>query len=415
MKPWPLLQINDPNTSNVQITAFPTFHVWQNKPIQSFSIQMAGQWDGLSLVVEPVIVNDPYGVDLLGTEYIRSNISGRITNAFVRYKTDLLSFQLGRAPVWWGQSFDHSIIESGATPSYDHMDLRLNFGRFQLEILTGQIGSELLQDERLKRNITGHRLSWISKDGRLFAGLGEQIIYTGINRSIELQYLNPFIPYFFSDLEGDVEKNSEGDNDNSIIFATIRYVPKPNLSFFGELLVDDFQVDDNNYQNGLGFQIGADGAIKISEKTITWVVNWTRINSWTYIHHGQFTSWQNRGHALGFPYGPDLRSLHIQADVWVNKSLSLNIESDWLEKGSNTLSTEWGNTDNKDDPFPKPPVNNHTFLTTSLSWYWKYGILETGWSNYDFPNKIAFNDPQSKTEGSLFLKAQFFYNFGFDM
>jgi hypothetical protein len=101
--------------------------------------------------------------------------------------------------------------------------------------------------------------------------------------------------------------------------------------------------------------------------------------------------------------------------MWVSKALLLNIESDWLEKGSNTLFTEWGNDDNKNDPFPKPPVTNHTLLATSLSWYWKYGIIEAGWSNYDFPNKIAFSDPHSKADGSFFLKVQLFYDIGFDL
>ena len=101
--------------------------------------------------------------------------------------------------------------------------------------------------------------------------------------------------------------------------------------------------------------------------------------------------------------------------MWISKTLLLNIEADWLEKGSNTLSTKWGNANNKDDPFPKPPVTRHTLLATSLSWYWHHGIVEAGWSNYPFPNEIAYSDPHLKAEGSLFLKAQFFYNFGFSL
>jgi len=504
---------------NVKLSAISAFHLWNNAPIKSISIQAAGQWEELSILVEPVIVNEPYGSDILGVDYTRSGISGRITNAFVRYENDLLTFQLGRAPVHWGSIISSTGIDIGRQsvlpsealvqngfksnienqtsnienhksniinyispspmshlpfsmppPSYDHFDMQFKFGQFRLEIFSGQLGSEelsqqslnkksslleppfsracpvpkvgvigclnpelvsgktqrgkifrssladvILNGNRIKRNIAGHRLTWLSKNKKLFASFGEQIIYTGISRGFEWHYLNPFVPYFFTALEADEESSETGDNDNSILFATFRYVIKPNLSIFGELLVDDFQVDDNNYQDGLGFQIGADGAIKISEKTITWSLDWTRINSWTYIHHGQFTSWQNRGHSLGYPYGPDLNSVHIQADIEISKSLSFNIEADWLEKGSNTLFTPWGNADNKDEPFPKPPVTHHSLLVTSLSWYWKYGILEAGWSNYDFPNKIAFNDPQSKTEGSLFLNVQFFYTLDFNL
>ena len=416
---------------NVQISATTAFHFWNNDPIKSMAIRAAGQWEELSILVEPVIVNEPYGPDILGVDYTRSGISGRITNAFIRYENNLLSFQLGRAPVQWGSiissgvtpdvgyspihPFNHSIIQSSYSTFYDLFNMQFKFGQFCLEILSGQLGSEELNSDRIKRNIAGHRLTWLSKNEKLFASFGEQIIYTGINRGFEWHYLNPFVPYFFTALEGDEESSTDGDNDNSILFATFRYVFKPNLSFFGELLIDDFQVDDNNYQDGLGFQLGADGFIKISEKTINWGVDWTRINSWTYIHHGQFTSWQNRGHSLGYKYGPDLNSFHVQADIQINKSLSVNMEANWLEKGSNTLSTPWGNNDNKDDPFPTSPVTHHTLLVTSLSWYWRYGIVEAGWSNYDFPNKIAFSDPVSKTEGSFFLKVQFYYDFGFNL
>jgi len=369
---WPLIQINDPQKKNVQLSAISAFRVWNNDPIQSLALQVIGQWDKLSLMVEPVIVNEPYGSDLLGVDYTRSGKSGRITNGFIRYENDLMTLQLGRSPILWGQSFENSIIQSIITPSFDHMYLQLKFNQFRLEILSGQLGSEFLQGERIKRNIAGHRLTWLSKNKKLFASFGEQIVYTGLNRGFEWHYLNPFVPYFFTALEGDEEENTDGDNDNSILFATMRYVYKPQLSIFGELLIDDFQVDDNNYQDGLGIKIGADGAFDISGKSITWVLEWTRINSWTYIHHGQFTSWQNRGHAIGFPYGPDLNSFHIQAGVEISKSLSFNMEANWLEKGSNTLSTPFGNSDNKDDPFPKPPVTDHALLVTSVSWFWKY-------------------------------------------
>jgi len=217
---------------NVQLSTISAFRIWNNDPIQSFSLQAAGQWDELSLMVEPVIVNEPYGSDILGVDYTRSGLSGRITNAFIRYKNELISLQLGRAPVLWGQSLNHSIIQTGSAPTYDHVGLHLNFGHFQLEMLAGQLGSEILYGERIKRNIAGHRLTWLSKGGMLLAGFGEQIIYTGENRGMEWHYLNPAVPYFFSALEGDDESLN---NDNSILFATIRYVPKPYLSFFGEL------------------------------------------------------------------------------------------------------------------------------------------------------------------------------------
>ena len=133
--------------------------------------------------------------------------------------------------------------------------------------------------ERIKRNIGVHKISWLSKDGKLFADVGEQIIYTGQNRGIEWHYLNPFVPYFFTALEGDTEMSVEGDNDNSIIFTTIRYALKPTLSIYGALIIDDFQVYDNDLHHGLGYNIVAVGAFDISHTQITWALAGTRIHS----------------------------------------------------------------------------------------------------------------------------------------
>ena len=425
-KPWPIVSADEPNSA--KISAFLSSHFWQNKPINSFALKGIGQWENLSLVTELIIVNELYGHDLLGNNYTRSGVNGRITNSFIRYENDLVTLQLGRSPVRWGQSFYHSIlpcntfanvlqgIQSDYAPTYDHFDMRFSISQFHLELLIGQLGSEKSDGLRIKRNIAGHRLMWISKDNKLMIELGELIIYTGHNRGIEWHYLNPSIPFILTGMEGEEENTEAGlNNDNSIIFTTFRYVIKQHVSVFGEFIIDDFQVDDNNLQNGLGYKIGIDGSTTIKDYPITYEVEWTRINSWTYIHHGQFTNWQNRGHSLGYPYGPDLNSFHIQSNVQISQSLFFNIEANRLEKGSNTLSTEWGNSDNLDDPFPNPPVTHHTLFSTSLCWYWQYGIIEAGWSNYDFPNKIAFSDPHTKTKGGFFLKAQFLYDFGFKL
>ena len=95
--------------------------------------------------------------------------------------------------------------------------------------MSGQLGSEKMTDgSRIKRHIAGHRLSW-NPNKNIILVFGEQIIYTGVNRGFELIYFNPFVPYFFTGLEGDEETEPE-DNDNSILFAYGRYKLNSDLS-----------------------------------------------------------------------------------------------------------------------------------------------------------------------------------------
>ena len=156
------------------------------------------------------MVHDAYGKKVLGVDYMRGGVSGRLVNAFLRYQLKNAVIQLGRSPIWWGQSWESSIIQSGYYPPYDHVDFRFSLGNFQLELLAGQLGSEENDDGyRVKRHITGHRITWLPAHKKWIIGFGEQIIYTGVNRGIEWFYLNPVVPYFFTALEDDEEVTGE--------------------------------------------------------------------------------------------------------------------------------------------------------------------------------------------------------------
>ena len=383
--------------------------------IASFDFWLSGKMNNITVMAEPVFVSDPFGQSILGTDYVRMNTSGRVNNAFIRYYGKNLAVQMGRSPLVWGQSWSHSIIHSSLMPTYDHISIRYNLATIQLEVMSGQLAADrTIEGEAVRRLTAGHRFTWIPEHGRLLLGFGEQIIYTGVNRSLEMMYLNPFIPFAFSALEDEVP-SYPSDNDNSVIFLYGRFVIQPSLSLYGEFLIDDFQVDPDPAQHMLGYKFGLDGALQFGGVPMTWEAEVTRIDSWTYIHHGQFSTWQNRGHATGYLYGPDLWSTCLQADAWIRPKVLANFEFTWLEKGANTLSTPWANANNVGDPFPIPPVVRHMLLDVSVGWWSEHTILTAGWSNLPFASEIAYVGMTEPKEGGFYLKFQFLYNWGFDL
>ena len=390
----------------------PSYRISSGSPEFQFRFWSASSWQDFTLFIEPVIVNSTYGTEYLGADYSRSDMSGRIANSFLRYENNLINIQFGRSPVWWGQAWESSIIQSGHFPAYDHLSARLNIGNFQMELLSGQLSSEYISNTRIKRYIAGHRINWFSKDSHWIVSLGEQIIYTGEDRSLELFYLNPAIPYFITALEGD--ETTAPDNDNSIIFINGRYLFKPNLSAYFEFIIDEYQVDKNTFPHALGYKLGLDGGTILKGKELSFEFEYTNIDSWTYIHHGQFTSWQNRGHPIGYRYGADCRSLMTLVDFWLRPDWLISTKYTYLEKGSNNLLTEWASPGTKDAPFPSPPVTRYSLLVTSFSWYLKYGILELGYSNYPVGN-AEIDGVIDQPKGSLFFKAQLVWGFGYDL
>jgi len=390
----------------------PSYEISSGSPEFQFRFWSASSWHNFTLFIEPIIVNSTYGIEYLGTDYSRSGMSGRIVNSFLRYQNNLINIQFGRSPVWWGQSWESSIIQSGYFPAYDHLSARLNIGNFQMELLSGQLSSEYISNNRIKRYIAGHRVTWLPRHNKWVLSIGEQIIYTGLDRSLELFYLNPAIPYFFTALEGDETTNP--DNDNSIIFINGRYLFKPNLSAYFEFIIDDFQVDKNTTPHSLGYKLGLDGGTILKGKELSFEFEYTNIDSWTYIHHGQFTSWQNRCHPIGYRYGADCRSLMALVDFWLKSDVLISTKYTYLEKGVNNLLTAWDSPGTKGKSFPSSPVTYHSLLVTSFSWYVKYGILEVGYSNYPIGN-AEIDGVIDKPKGSLFFKAQLIWGIGYDL
>jgi len=410
---------------NVFIQLLPKTKLWNNKPQSEVRIWASSFWNNLSIMVEPVIVSNPYGPSILGTNDTRifssSGVSGRLNNSFVRYRNDNLSFQLGRSPIWWGNPWESSIIQSGSAPSYDHFDIRFNFNQFQLEVLAGQLGSEnSIEGDRIRRNIAGHRLTWIPENNKWVIGVGEQVIYTGINRSMEWWYLNPAVPYFFTALEEDEEiLNGERDNDNSILFIFGRYVIKPNISTYFEFIVDEFQTKKESikkYPNSLGLKFGIDGLYTILEKDIYFSIEYNKLDNWTYIHGGQFTNWQNRDHSIGYPYGPDLWSSEIQLETWVSNRVLLSFDWLYLNKGNNNLSTYWAAEGSAGLNFPSKPLSNYNFVDLYMSFYHTKGLIKMGISNNVFPHKIAFGNKENYNRDiTLYLEIQLIKGFGFNI
>ena len=361
------------------------------------------------LFIEPVVTNSEVGKQILGTDFNRFGLNGRIINAYIKYNSGKKSFLWGRTPVYWGQKESRSIIQSNLVPTYDHGLFELRLSNFKGELLAGQLGSEILNDKRITRFISGHRLTGNFFNEKLEIQLGEQIIYTGYNRNIELFYLNPIVPYFFAVTDGDDSNENGINNDNSMIFTNGRYLLKNNYSLFWEFILDDYQYNDTNVQDMLGWKLGLEGQSNFFNYQVNWETEYTQIDSWTYIHHGQFTNWQNRGHAIGYPYGTDLRSFYVQADTWLkNETLKLDIEYTWLEKGANNINTSWGNNDTLDDPFPSEPVKTFHLLKTSILYKTKYATLQTGYTNKPFPYEIA-NGLIDELKGGFFLSVNFHY------
>ncbi len=358
-----------------------------------------------SLLINPEIVDKYVGKQILGTNFSREKFMGRFKESILTYEKDNLIFQFGRSPIKWGKSYNQSIIQSGQAPSYDHGYFKLDLSNFSAEFLVGQLGSERFKSDRILRLISGRRFSGSFFNNKLNISFGEQVIYTGENRNYEIFYLNPAIPYVFAAYEDNDLDVGNKNNDNSMIFFEGSYLMGRKYFIYFEFIIDDIQIYNDPVQDMLGTKIGAKSETNIFGFFIDWEAEYTEIDTWTYIHsgRGQFTSWENLSHPIGYPYGGDLKSIRVSSQAWLKRDrLSIETIYNWLDKGSVNIGNEWGNVDNLQDPFPSDPVKTFNLFQSALGFHSKNLSILLGYTNIPLPYEIA-NNLIENLKGGFFI------------
>ena len=117
--------------STVKIQFKTSGMIFNGKPDFRSGITLDGKFGNLAYKIEPILVTAENGEDIIGSKYKRSDLSFRLVNAFIIYEFPLLKIELGRSPIFWGQSISSSIIQSGLYPAYEHLKIK-----FELELLS---------------------------------------------------------------------------------------------------------------------------------------------------------------------------------------------------------------------------------------------------------------------------------------
>ena len=139
---------------------------------------------------EPTIIEESVGRQILGTDFSRLGLHGRFKQAYIQYRALNWSILLGRGKIPFDKKNTNSIIHNTQFPTYDQFRFSLQFYKFSGQFFAGQLGSEKWGQKRIKRFISGHSLTTSAINNKLELTIGELVIYTGENRSIELFYLD---------------------------------------------------------------------------------------------------------------------------------------------------------------------------------------------------------------------------------
>ena len=376
-------------------------HKTQDLNYSIISLDFEKKFKKIIISLMPMIISDNINEIAFDSKYSRNGIYARLEKSLIMVDLGLSKIKLGRGYHKKSLYPHHSIIDSGLSPSRDEISFKTMFRKIDFEFSFGKLDNEKDSlDNLISRNFANHKILWkVSNDFILEAG--EMVIYTGLNRNFDFTYINPFNPYFLNGLETE-RKDLIDDNDNSMIYFSIKKAFK-DINTYTELIIDDFQIDKTGRQHALGYKFGLHS---LQNNPFSWLLEYVEINKWTYLHHGNKTSWENRGIPIGFLYGPNSKYFSAMGN-YKTKNLIFNCQFNYLRKGNINFNSPWLNG--------RGFVNREhiDYFFSSISFIKKYERFnfEIGWSNIPFNKTISHNSVKVDINNRFFVNTFIHFDF----
>ena len=380
-------------------------------PIHILSPQLYFKNDYFSIFIQSNAVHKKFGYDLLSTRFSRNNFTFEYSVACLSYfnKKSNTKLTIGRSPIWWGQTFHSTLIINPSSGPYDNIYFKQDLNKnFSLEAFSSQLNSKRLNDNIYNRFLSGHKLSYQSNDQKLFFNIGELFLYTGINKSLDIRYLNPVIPYFIVD----VNKDEIGaDNSNSILFLDTRFNINRGSSFYFELLLDDYQIDDTGVENALGAKLGIDYRIMLFKKKIFFTLEKNTLSNNIYSHSGVHSYFLHNERPIGFQFGQGCNTVNFDVNIQLNENNYFKFSFISLERNRSSNISKWDDLKIDGNDFIETNTLDQKFLFFDLGFISNYKniFIDSGISNSPLFN-YNINGGLKVPNKRFYLGIQYYFN-----
>lgn len=341
--------------------------------------------------------------------------AGDAAQAYLAFELPYLKVLLGRERIAWGQRSTGELILSENALPLDMVKIQGGWGIIQGSAFFAFLSSLTVRDSlgeisHLNRYLSGHRVS-LSLFSKAQLGFSETIIYGGEDRQVEAYYLNPLLWYHGAQL-------NENRDDNTFFALDFNLRPKRNVILYGELLIDDFQIEKSKQEDQEPNELGYTGGFSVMD-VFGWrgsEVNfeYTRINNWTYNQSLEQNRYLHRNRLLGNPLGPDADDLKANLSTWWRGGLKSKITYQETRSGEGRADAPWSQpwmstAGDYQEGFPSGVVEKLRKVGIGLEYDYA-GVLNCRltWDHLDFDNYQNLEDrKENYDQFSLSLSYRF--------
>jgi hypothetical protein len=338
---------------------------WELEPALSFGTQAPYNNDSLysqlemrsdiryrNLLVRNTLCADRrYDNDSLYPAHPGRFARGRIEEAYAQMDWSYGFVRFGRLVRNWGPFVERSLTLSSNPYSYDGLEWGVHSNLFEFRQLFAAFATNShfsdSNDNRPGRFFTAHSLNvMLGKWTTL--GVFESFVFRRNNGFPDFQYVNPFSVYSVLNL------NQEGDGNSMLGFQWKVHPGMENLSFKGQILLDDIQVDrktsaDKSEPAHWGIDAGVfwRDCLPIAQRHLFKIGYW-RTSEWVYTvddnntADGQGYTYLEKG--LGWPTN-DGDNLYAGFSIIGRNFWAATATVAYGRQGQNSVTSRWYDSD----------------------------------------------------------------------
>ncbi len=302
--------------------------------------------------------------------------TGEFDQAYIGIEGDWYRVELGRNRQIWGPLATDNLVLSANQPAYERLAVDLSFGRWKARFFYGFL--EALEADTVQgvnqRYISGRMLEY-SNRRNFVVGLGEVSIMSGIDRPWDPAYLNPIALHLEVDQNNRSNASTANDN-NAVWFAHLDWYLFQQLRLSGTILMDEFQLDEEDREQGRPDNLAYLGRLAWSPRMLrsTWVTStlfteYVRINTFTLQHFVPANNFVSRNRLLFHPIGNDADRLEVGGRLIFGWNMLLEAACGMQQRGGNSLLVnpyDGFQGEFLDGPFPSSPALENTYLRLKL-------------------------------------------------
>ncbi len=304
---------------------------------------------------------------------------------------------VGRGSMIWGPEQRDALLFSDNAAPFDRFWIGFEKPALRFDYFFTRLDDVKYNDSLLTRYLSAHRMAF-RKHGMFEFGLSEVALYGGYNRPIDWRYLNPVVPFYW-------EQWNRGSDDNILFGADFAiYWPK-RARIFGELMIDDFQIDFVSEPHQVGYKLGIDAAAPFGLGQTFVKLSYTRVNTTVYGQNQPQNLYLYYWRPIGFFGGNDQDRMTAMFRYHLSNAIDAEIEFQYWRRGEGRIEKHQASGVPYQQKFPTGVVEKNPSLRLSLFWLDRRlieGRLDARYNHYsNFRHQAGASEDQFELSAFL--------------